>query len=119
MKAILVEVATTISMVFVQYSMGRSVYLFKCRWYDTYVNKSQRTHVELGYKVINTFHFWFTEKLVILVTQVHQVFYLYDPKNGSNWKVDQVVQDKCIWDMPEVDNVENEQLNVLEIVVGH
>ncbi|KAA0050991.1 CACTA en-spm transposon protein [Cucumis melo var. makuwa] len=49
---------------------------------------------------------------------VHQVFYLYNPKNGSNWKGDQVVQDKCIWDIPEVDNVENEQLNVLEIVVG-
>ncbi|KAA0041650.1 uncharacterized protein E5676_scaffold234G00900 [Cucumis melo var. makuwa] len=26
---------------------------------------------------------------------------------------------KHIWDMPEVDDIENEQLNVLEIIVGH
>ncbi|KAA0052890.1 CACTA en-spm transposon protein [Cucumis melo var. makuwa] len=43
----------------VQYSMGRRVWLFKYRWYDTDNNKSQRTHVELEYKAINTSHFWF------------------------------------------------------------
>ncbi|KAA0055173.1 hypothetical protein E6C27_scaffold2359G00020 [Cucumis melo var. makuwa] len=37
----------------------------------------------------------------------------------NNWKVVQVVQNKCIWDVPEVDDVENEQLNVLEIIAGH
>ncbi|KAA0035844.1 CACTA en-spm transposon protein [Cucumis melo var. makuwa] len=42
-----------------------------------------------------------------------------DPKNGSNWKVVQVVQNKHIWDVPEVEDVENGQINVLEIVVSH
>ncbi|KAA0067380.1 CACTA en-spm transposon protein [Cucumis melo var. makuwa] len=32
----------------VQYLMEKSVWLFKCRWYDTDNNKSQMTHVELG-----------------------------------------------------------------------
>ncbi|KAA0037346.1 CACTA en-spm transposon protein [Cucumis melo var. makuwa] len=32
----------------VKYPLGRNVWLFKCRWYDTDQNKSQRTHVELG-----------------------------------------------------------------------
>ena len=50
------------------------------------------------------------------MTQAHQVFYLNDQKNDSNWKVVQVVQNRRIWDVPEVDDVENEQLNVLEIV---
>ena len=31
----------------------------------------------------------------------------------------EVVQNKHIWDVPEVDDDENEQQNVLEIIVGH
>ena len=75
--------------------------------------------MELGYKAINMLHFSFAEELVILATQAQQVFYLDDPKNGSNWKVVQVVQNKHIWDVLEVDNVKNEQLNVIEIIVDH
>ncbi|KAA0036578.1 CACTA en-spm transposon protein [Cucumis melo var. makuwa] len=56
--------------------------------------------------------FSFAEELVILATQAQQVFYLDDPKNGSNWKVIQVVQNKHIWDVLEVDNVKNEQLSL-------
>ena len=104
---------------YVQYSMGRNVWLFKCWWYDTDVNKSQRTNVELAYKSLNTSHFWFTKKPVVLATQPQQIFYLDGPKNGSNWKVVKIVQNKCIWDVPEVDDFENEHLNVLEIVANH
>ncbi|KAA0054484.1 uncharacterized protein E5676_scaffold552G00380 [Cucumis melo var. makuwa] len=31
----------------------------------------------------------------------------------------QVIWNKRIWDMPKMDNIDNEQLNVLEIVVSH
>ena len=55
----------------VQYSLGRNVWLYKCRWYDTDVNKSRRTHVELGYKSLNTSRFWYIEEPVILATQAH------------------------------------------------
>ncbi|KAA0035765.1 uncharacterized protein E6C27_scaffold403G00400 [Cucumis melo var. makuwa] len=75
--------------------------------------------MELGYESINTSHFLFTEEPVILAMHVHQVFYLEDSKNGTNWKVVPDVQNKCIWDVPEVNDVENEQLNVLKIVVEH
>ncbi|KAA0047152.1 hypothetical protein E5676_scaffold109G00260 [Cucumis melo var. makuwa] len=103
----------------VQYPLGGNVWLFKCRWYDTDVNKSQKIHVEVGYKYLNTSRFWYMEEPVILATEAYQVFYVDDPKNGSNWKVVQVVQNKRIWDVPEVEDVENDHINVLEIVVSH
>ncbi|KAA0051370.1 uncharacterized protein E6C27_scaffold55G001040 [Cucumis melo var. makuwa] len=37
----------------VKYPLGRKVWLLNCQWYETDVNKSQRTHVELGYKSLN------------------------------------------------------------------
>ena len=43
---------------FIQYSMGRCVWLFKYRWFDIDKNKNHRTHVELGYKSINTVMFF-------------------------------------------------------------
>ncbi|KAA0053293.1 CACTA en-spm transposon protein [Cucumis melo var. makuwa] len=72
-----------------------------------------------GYKSLNTSRFWYMEEPVILATQAHQVFYVDDPKNGSNWKVVQVIQNKRIWDVPEVKNVQNDHINILEVVVSH
>ncbi|KAA0067047.1 gag/pol protein [Cucumis melo var. makuwa] len=43
----------------------------------------------------------------------------HDPKNGNNWKVVLVVQNKRIWDVSEVEDVENDHINVLEIFVSH
>ncbi|KAA0036797.1 acidic leucine-rich nuclear phosphoprotein 32 family member A-like [Cucumis melo var. makuwa] len=104
----------------VQYPLGRNVWLFKCWWYDTDVNKSQRTtHIEIGYKSLNPSRFWYAEEPVILATQAHQVFYVDDPKNGSNWKVVQVIQNKRIWDVPEVEDVQNDHINIVEVVVSH
>ncbi|KAA0065870.1 nucleosome assembly protein 1 [Cucumis melo var. makuwa] len=82
-------------------------------------NKNHRTHVELGYKLINTSRFLFSEKPVILAIQALQVFYIDNPKDSANWIVVQVVPNKHIWDVSEVDDVKNQQLNVLKIVIGH
>ncbi|KAA0042170.1 uncharacterized protein E5676_scaffold124G00320 [Cucumis melo var. makuwa] len=41
------------------------------------------------------------------------------PKNGINRKIVQVVLNKYVWDVPKVEGLENEQLNVLETVVRH
>ena len=49
----------------------------------------------------------------------HQVFYLEDPKNGTNWKTVEVVQNKRVWNVSKVEDIENDQLNVLEIIVEH
>ncbi|TYJ97088.1 acidic leucine-rich nuclear phosphoprotein 32 family member A-like [Cucumis melo var. makuwa] len=103
----------------VQYPLGRNVWLFKCRWYDTDVNKSQRTHIEVGYKSLNTSRFWYAEKPIILATHAHQVLYVDNPKNCRNWKVVQVIQNKRIWDVPEVEDVQNDHINILEVVVNH
>ncbi|KAA0026277.1 CACTA en-spm transposon protein [Cucumis melo var. makuwa] len=56
---------------------------------------------------------------VMFATQAHQVFYIDDPKNGINWKVMHIVQNKRIWDVQEVDDGKNDHINVLEIVVSH
>ncbi|KAA0051737.1 uncharacterized protein E6C27_scaffold60G001270 [Cucumis melo var. makuwa] len=104
----------------VQYPLERNVWLFKCQWYVTDVNKSQRTtHIEVRYKSLNTSRFWYAEEPVILATQAHQVFYVDDPKNGTNWKVVQLIQNKRIWDVPEVEDVQNDHINILEVVVSH
>ncbi|TYK30898.1 CACTA en-spm transposon protein [Cucumis melo var. makuwa] len=103
----------------VQYPLERNIWLFKYRWYDTDLNKSERTHVELGYKSVNTSHFLYAEESVIFVTQAHQGFYVDNFKNGSYWKVVEVVQNKRVWDVPEVEDVENDHINVLEIVISH
>ena len=78
------------------YLMGCRVWLLKCKWFDTYKNKNHATHVVLEYKSINTSLFWFSKEPVNLVIQTHQVFYIDDPKNGANWKVVRVVQNKSI-----------------------
>ena len=71
----------------VAYPMGGCVWQLKCRWFDTEKKKNHRTHVELEHKSINTSYFLFSEELVILVIQAHQIFYINNPKNGANWKV--------------------------------
>ncbi|KAA0065670.1 acidic leucine-rich nuclear phosphoprotein 32 family member A-like [Cucumis melo var. makuwa] len=99
--------------------MGRGVRLFKSRWFGTNKNKNHRTHVKLGYKSINKSNFLFPKEPVILAIKAYQVYYIDDPKNGANWKVLLVVQNKSTWVITEVDDVEDQQLNVLEIVVKH
>ncbi|TYK11884.1 uncharacterized protein E5676_scaffold177G00390 [Cucumis melo var. makuwa] len=87
----------------------KELWTFRVRTYDSLT----------GYKSLNTSRFWYMEESVILATQAHQVFYVDDPKNGSNWKVVQVIQNKCIWDVPEVKDVQNDHINILEVVVSH
>ncbi|KAA0052813.1 uncharacterized protein E6C27_scaffold773G00040 [Cucumis melo var. makuwa] len=50
---------------------------------------------------------------------LHRLLPIDDPRNGSNWKVVQVFQNKRILDVPQVEDVENKHINVLEIVVSH
>ena len=52
----------------------------------------------------------------MFASQAKQVFYINDPKYGNNWKVVQVVQNKRVWDMPEVEEQENDQVELLKVV---
>ncbi|TYK11871.1 hypothetical protein E5676_scaffold177G00210 [Cucumis melo var. makuwa] len=102
----------------VKYPFGRCAWLSKYKWFNTDNNKNHRTHVELGYKLINTSPFLFAEEPVIFALR-HIKCFTSRTKNGTIWKLVQVVQNKRIWDMPEGEDIENEQFNVLEIDVEH
>lgn len=73
-------------------------------------------HIDLGFISINTSHYWYVDDPFILANQAQQVFYLNDPKYGMNWKVVQIDQNKRLWDVPEVGDIGNDQLDVLEVV---
>ena len=47
------------------------------------------------------------------------MFYLEDLKNDTNRNIVQVVQNKHVWNVLEVEDIENDQLNVLKIIVEH
>ncbi|KAA0053278.1 hypothetical protein E6C27_scaffold102G00790 [Cucumis melo var. makuwa] len=102
----------------VKYPLGRCAWLSKYKWFNTDNNKNHRTHVELGYKLINTSPFLFAEEPVIFALR-HIKCFTSRTKNGTIWKLVQVVQNKRIWDVPEGEDIENEQFNVLEIDVEH
>jgi len=96
-----------------EYPKSRQVYLFKCNWFDTDVKK-KRFRYDLGFKLINTSRFWYTDDPNILATQAVQVFYIDDPKLCSNWKIVQIVQNKQVWDIPEFEEVEDDRFELLE-----
>jgi len=97
-----------------EYPKSRRVYLFKCNWFDTDVKKN-RFRYDLGFKLINTSRFWYKDDPYILATQAIQVFYIDDPKLRNNWKIVQIVQNKQVWDVPEVEELENEDIELLEV----
>ncbi|XP_050941518.1 uncharacterized protein LOC127149700 [Cucumis melo] len=96
-----------------EYLKCRRVCLFKCNWFDTDVKKN-KFRCDLGFKIINTSRFWYTDDPYILATQAVQVFYIDDPKLRSNWKIVQIVQNKQVWDIPESEEVEDDRFELLE-----
>lgn len=98
-----------------QYAKGRHLIMFKCRWFDT-DEKKERLRLDLGgYTSINTSEYWYVDEPFIFPHEAHQVYYLDDLKFGKSWKVVQVVQNKRLWDVPEVEDLGNEQLELLEM----
>ena len=118
MKIVLVKAPRTI---FTLYQMKLFLFNIQCDVVFGYssVDGLTQTKTKTMYKSINTSHFQFTKEPVILPIQTHQVFYIDNPKNSANWKVFQIVQNKHIWHVPELDDVKDQQLNVLEIIVEH
>ena len=43
-----------------------------------------------------------------------QVFYIDDSKLRNNWKIVQIVQNKQVWDVPQVEELEDDRLELLE-----
>ncbi|KAA0056379.1 hypothetical protein E6C27_scaffold186G001230 [Cucumis melo var. makuwa] len=76
--------------------------------------KKNKLRCDLGFKIINTSRFWYTDDPYILATQAVQVFYIDDPKLSSNWKIVQIIQNKQVWDIPESEEVEDDRFKLLE-----
>lgn len=89
-----------------QYKSKR-VLLFKCEWFDTNFRKGN-TRNEKGFVSINISKRWYEDQPFILVNEAEQVFYLDDDKFGNDWKVVQFVQPGFLWDIPEIENDEED-----------
>jgi hypothetical protein len=58
---------------------------------------------------VNRSHKWYKSNPFILVCQASQVFHLDDPKLSGNWKVVQKRINKNIYDIPTVQEGDNEE----------
>lgn len=85
---------------------GYEVILFHCEWFDTNLKKRW---IEKNYHLvsINVNTQWYGNDPFVLATQASQVFYLYDYKLWSNWKVVQQVWHINIWDIEKKDDEED------------
>lgn len=86
---------------------NKRVLLFKCKWFDTNFRKGN-TRKENGIVSINISGTWYEDRPFILVKQAEQVFYVDDYKFGNDWKVVQFVQPRHLWDIPEIENDEED-----------
>ena len=88
-----------------QYLFNHKVILFKCEWFDTNAKRKriQKDHNLICINVSNT---WYRNDPFILASQAQQVFYVNDPKIGSNWKVVEKSHHRHIWDVPEMESLE-------------
>lgn len=86
---------------------NKRVLLLKCEWFDTNQRKSNIRN-EKGFVSINISRRWYEDQPFILVNEAEQVFYVDDYKFGMNWKVVQFVQPRHLWDIPEIENDEED-----------
>ncbi|XP_028965019.1 uncharacterized protein [Malus domestica] len=86
------------------------VILFKCLWFDT--NPHNRTSVKRdhGLLSVNSTRHWYDEDPYILATMAKQIFYLDDPKAGNGWKVVQKIERRGLYDIPELDHDDNDNV---------
>ena len=84
-------------------SIVRSVWLFKCRWFD---QRGRRKPKDDGYlKSVNIDGLWYTGDPFVLVGQVTKIFYLQDNLNGPSWRVVQKFEHRHLYDVLEKDGM--------------
>ena len=102
-----------LSIVRLRYVDMHQVFLFKCKWFNTNeTGRDVKRRVQHDYNLmsINTHFVWYENEPYILASEAQQMFYLDDPKLGHGWKVVQKVQLRHVWDVPELDDEEEEVL---------
>ena len=81
----------------------RSVFLFRCDWYDLASGKKTKMRDDGYFKSVNTTALWYKNDPFILARQAKTCFYLEDTKYGAPWKVVQTFSHRHVYDVPEND----------------
>jgi hypothetical protein len=77
----------------------RSVYLFRCDWFDL-AGRGSKIKDDGYFKSVNTSVLWFKNSPFILASQAETCFYLEDTKFGDPWKVVQKFSHRHVYDVP-------------------
>jgi hypothetical protein len=86
----------------------RSVFLFRCDWFDLGSKKTTEMKDDGYFKSINTSVLWYKTDPFILAHHAQTCFYLEDTKFGDPWKVVQTFRHRNVYDVPEKDDEGNE-----------
>lgn len=81
----------------------RSVYLFRCDWFDL-AGRGSKIKDDGYFKSVNTSVLWFKNSPFILASQAETCFYLEDTKFGDPWKVVQKFSHRHVYDVPELED---------------
>ena len=100
------------------------VVLFQCEWYNTSSSGRGRTiRTDAHCTSIDVTSRWYENEPFILPSRARQVFYLQDTKLGEPWKIVQSIQQRGVFDVPEVrsgefnDNTEDSDAFQQEAIV--
>ena len=82
----------------------RSVFLFRCDWFDLASSRNTKMRDDGYFKSVNTSTLWYKNEPFILARQGKTCFYLEDTKYGAPWKVVQTFSHRHVYDVPENDD---------------
>ncbi|CAN1140961.1 hypothetical protein LINPERPRIM_LOCUS25168 [Linum perenne] len=85
------------------YVRDKHIYLFQCDWYDVEKKKSRIVN-DGAVTSIRVDRLWYSSDPFVLASQATQVFYINDPKLGSNWRVVQKFNHRHIF-VGELENL--------------
>lgn len=82
---------------------GKSVFLFRCDWFDLdgQKKKSMKMKSDGFFRSVNTSAFWYQEAPFMLASQASTCIYLEDTKLGDPWKVVVPIGPRGTYDVPE------------------
>ncbi|XP_026429120.1 uncharacterized protein LOC113325106 [Papaver somniferum] len=101
------SIGTLYDVIEVEYLKNYRVVLFKCDWFDlTPRKKNLKTDHDLT--CLNVSSTWYKNDPYVIASDARQVFYLDDHKFGADWKVVLKMHHIHIWDVPEMDDDDEE-----------
>ena len=94
----------------------KSVFLFKCKWWDLRNKSSLR--VDGSVTCIKVSRTWYDEDPYILSSQAKQVFYLRDMRHGNDWRMVQWFMHRHIYNMATTSEEAN-ALTDVEVMLAY